>query len=84
MSKSIDDNMRLLYKHPQNLGIAYDSFNELIYRFGWPGEEIPDEADPMQYSSTPPYFVISVYDGKNLHFQETPTLRIITLWMRMD
>ena len=64
-SFSIDDNMRVSYKSAENFGIAYDSFNELIYRFGWPGEEIPEETDPMQYSATPPFFVISIYDGQD-------------------
>jgi hypothetical protein len=73
-SFSIDDNMRVSYKSAENFGIAYDSFNELIYRFGWPGEEIPEDVDPMQYSATPPYFVISIYDGQDYSLLQEFTL----------
>lgn len=73
-SFSIDDNMRVSYKSAENFGIAYDSFNELIYRFGWPGEEIPEETDPMQYSATPPFFVISIYDGQDYSLLQEFTL----------
>jgi len=33
-SNSVIENMRLLYNSAQNLGIAYDSNNRMIYRFG--------------------------------------------------
>ncbi|MBA4302384.1 MAG: hypothetical protein C0433_20115 [Cyclobacterium sp.] len=64
-SFSIEDNMRALYKNAENFGLTYDPHRELLYRFGWPGEEIPENTDPMQFSATPPYFVLSIYDGGN-------------------
>lgn len=64
-SNSIQNNMRLLYKSSQNLGIVHDPFKDLIYRFGWPGETISENKDPMEYSFSTPYFVISVYDDSN-------------------
>jgi hypothetical protein len=64
-SNSIQNNMRLLYKSSQNLGIVHDPFKDLIYRFGWPGETISEIQDPMEYSFSTPYFVISVYDDSN-------------------
>lgn len=73
-SSSIDENMKVIYKSAENFGIAYDSYKKLVYRFGWPGEEIPDEADPMQFSITPPYFVISVYDDQDYSLLQEFTL----------
>jgi hypothetical protein len=57
--------MRVLYKNAENFGLTYDPHRELLYRFGWPGEEIPENADPIQFSATPPYFVLSIYDKNN-------------------
>lgn len=73
-SNSVIENMRLLYNSAQNLGIAYDSNNRMIYRFGWPGEEIPEEADPMKYSETPPFFIISIYDDEDYSLLKEFTL----------
>jgi hypothetical protein len=63
MSSSVNENMRLAFKSSENFGLAFDIRKNLLYRFGWPGEEIPIEEDPMQFNVTPPYFTISVYDG---------------------
>ncbi|WP_373400333.1 DUF4221 family protein [Algoriphagus halophilus] len=74
MSSSIDNNMRLLYKSAQNLGMAYDTKNKMIYRFGWPGEEIPDGIDPMEYSANLPYFILSIYDDEDYSLLQEFTL----------
>lgn len=63
MSSSVENNLRLAFKSSENFGLAFDISKNLLYRFGWPGEEIPNEEDPMQFNVTPPYFTISVYDG---------------------
>ncbi|WP_373400475.1 hypothetical protein V8V91_13115 [Algoriphagus halophilus] len=44
------------------MGIYFDPYKNLLYRFGWPGEEISKDEDPMQFSSTSPFFTISIYD----------------------
>lgn len=62
MSQSIDENTRLTFKSSKNLGIYFDPYKNLLYRFGWPGEEISKDEDPMQFSSTSPFFTISIYD----------------------
>lgn len=73
-SFSIEDNMRALYKKSENFGLAFDSHRQLLYRFGWPGEEIPENTDAMQFSATPPYFVISIYDGSDFSLIKEFTL----------
>lgn len=66
--------MRALYKKSENFGLAFDSHRQLLYRFGWPGEEIPENTDAMQFSATPPYFVISIYDGSDFSLIKEFTL----------
>ncbi len=73
-SYSIEDNMRSLYKNSENFGLAFDSHRQLLYRFGWPGEEIPQNTDAMQFSATPPYFVISIYNGSDFSLIKEFTL----------
>lgn len=65
MSASADYNMMKLFTHASNLGIAHDPFKNILYRFGWPGEEIPAGINAMKYSDTTPYFVISIYDDND-------------------
>jgi hypothetical protein len=74
MSAPAQDNMGKLYGTAQNLGIAHDPFKNIVYRFGWPGEEIPEDVDPMKYSDTTPFFVIGIYDGEDLRLLEEFTL----------
>jgi hypothetical protein len=74
MSLSVEDNMRLAYKSSENFGLIFDTYKNLLYRFGWPGEEIPEEADPMDFSSTPPFFVISIYNGSDFSLIKEFTL----------
>jgi hypothetical protein len=74
MSLSVEENMRLAYKSAENFGLTFDSYKNLLYRFGWPGEEIPQDADPTQFSATPPYFVISIYDGSDFSLIKEFTL----------
>ncbi|RAI95257.1 DUF4221 family protein [Algoriphagus yeomjeoni] len=62
MSQSIDENIRMSFVSSKNLGLYFDSYKNLLYRFGWPGEEIKKDEDPMQFSSSPTYFTISIYD----------------------
>lgn len=71
---SIEENMKGLYKTATNFGISYDPHRQLLYRFGWPGEEIPKDVDPMQFSSTPPYFTISIYEGADFSLIKEFTL----------
>jgi hypothetical protein len=62
---SIEDGMRLLYRTSSNLGITFDPKRELIYRFGWPGEELSEDTDAMAFAYSPDYFVLSIYDSKD-------------------
>lgn len=74
MSNSVEDNMRTSYKSSENFGLSFDPNKNLLYRFGWPGEEIPEEADPMDFSSTPPFFVIGIYNGTDFSLIKEFTL----------
>lgn len=74
MSLSVEDNMRLAYKYSENFGLIFDTYKNLLYRFGWPGEVIPEEANPMNFSSTPPFFVISIYNGTDFSLIKEFTL----------
>ncbi len=74
MSLSVEDNMRLAYKSSENFGLTFDPYKNLLYRFGWPGEEIPKDVDAIQLSSTPPLFVISIYDGSDFSLIKEFTL----------
>lgn len=74
MSSSLEDNMRLAYKYSENFGLTFDSHKKLLYRFGWPGEEFSEDIDAMQFSSTPIYFTISVYDGSDFSLIKEFTL----------
>jgi len=74
MSNSVEDNMRTAYKSSENFGLSFDPNKNLIYRFGWPGEEISEDVDAVQLSSTPPYFVISIYDGTDFSLIKEFTL----------
>ncbi len=65
MSRSIDENMQLLYKSSENLGLTFDPYKNLLYRFGWPGEEITKDPDARKFGYTPRYFTISIYNGTN-------------------
>jgi hypothetical protein len=65
MSRSIDENMRMVFRSSENFGLTFDSHKNLIYRFGWPGEEISKDVNATQFNSTPPYFIISIYDGSD-------------------
>lgn len=74
MSLSVEDNMRLAYKSSENFGLTFDPYKNLLYRFGWPGEEIPKDVNAIQLSSTPPLFVISIYDGSDFSLIKEFTL----------
>jgi len=74
MSSSLEDNMRLMYKYSENFGLTYDPHKKLLYRFGWPGEEFSEDIDAMQFSATPIYFTISVYDGSDFSLIKEFTL----------
>ncbi len=74
MSHSVEDNMRLAYKSSENFGLTFDPYKNLLYRFGWPGEEIPKDVNAIQLSSTPPLFVISIYDGSDFSLIKEFTL----------
>ncbi len=74
MSSSLEDNMRLMYKYSENFGLAFDPHKKLLYRFGWPGEEFSEDIDAMQFSATPIYFTISVYDGSDFSLIKEFTL----------
>ena len=47
----------------KNLGIAYDPYKNLLYRFGWPGDDISGDKDAMKFGYTPRFFTISIYHG---------------------
>lgn len=74
MSSSLADNMRLAYKYSENFGLTFDPNKNLIYRFGWPGEEFSEDIDAMKFSETPIYFTISVYDGSDFSLIKEFTL----------
>ncbi|WP_146064357.1 hypothetical protein [Algoriphagus boritolerans] len=74
MSNSIQDNMRTAYKSSENFGLTFDPYKKLLYRFGWPGEEISKDIDAVQLSSTPPYFIISIYDESDFSLIQEFTL----------
>lgn len=74
MSLSPEDNMRMVFKTSENFGLIFDPYKKLLYRFGWPGEEISKEVDAMQFNSTPPYFTISIYDGSDFSLIKEFTL----------
>ncbi|SDC74651.1 protein of unknown function [Algoriphagus faecimaris] len=65
MSQSPSENINLLYKSSINLGVVFDPYNNLLFRFGWPGEDISNDEDAMKFGYTPRYFIISIYDGKD-------------------
>jgi hypothetical protein len=71
---SIQENIRKKYKTAQNLGIMHDKYRGVIYRFGWPGEEVPININAMQFSNSPPYFVISIYDDQDYSLLQEFTL----------
>lgn len=62
-SRSIEENTRVMYSGSKNLGIAYDPYKNLLYRFGWPGDDISGDKDAMKFGYTPRFFTISIYDG---------------------
>lgn len=74
MSSSLADHMRLAYKYSENFGLTFDPNKNLIYRFGWPGEEFSEDIDAMKFSETPIYFTISVYDGSDFSLIKEFTL----------
>lgn len=74
MSLSPEDNMRMVFKSSENFGFIFDPYKKLLYRFGWPGEEISKDVDAMQFNSTPPYFAISIYDGSDFSLVKEFTL----------
>ena len=65
MSKSPDSNIELMYKTSKNLGLIFDQYNNLLFRFGWPGEDISDDKDKMKFGYTPRYFTISIYNPED-------------------
>ncbi|MFC3417020.1 DUF4221 family protein [Algoriphagus hitonicola] len=62
MSQSPNENINLLYKSSSNLGISFDAYNNLLFRFGWPGEDISGDEDAMKFGYTPRFFTISIYN----------------------
>lgn len=74
MSSSIEENMKLAFKHSENFGLEFDPHKNLLYRFGWPGEEIPDGVNTTQFNSTPPFYTLSVYDGSDFSLIKEFTL----------
>ncbi|WP_291788591.1 DUF4221 family protein [Cecembia sp.] len=63
MSRSIEENLQLMHKSSENLGLVFDPYKNLLYRFGWPGEDISMDKNAMKFGYTPRYFTISIYDG---------------------
>lgn len=78
MSRSIEENIRLASKSSENLGLAFDPYKNLLYRFGWPGEEISKDVNAMKFGYTPRYFTISIYDGSDFSIIKEFTLPINT------
>jgi hypothetical protein len=74
MSSSVDENMRLAFRYSENFGLSFDPFNNFLYRFGWPGEEIAQDKNPLQFNSTPPFFTVSIYDGSDFSLIKEFTL----------
>ncbi|PZX53267.1 DUF4221 family protein [Algoriphagus chordae] len=62
MGNTIEENMRLLYKDSQNIGLLVDQHRKLLYRIGFAGEEVSADLDAMKYSEFLPTFTISIYD----------------------
>ncbi|GMQ26045.1 hypothetical protein Aoki45_27270 [Algoriphagus sp. oki45] len=74
MSSSIEKNMKLAFKYSDNFGLEFDPHKNLLYRFGWPGEEIPEGVNVDQFNSTPPFYTLSVYDGSDFSLIKEFTL----------
>ncbi|MDO8966148.1 DUF4221 family protein [Algoriphagus sp.] len=74
MSNSIEENMNVAFKSAENLGLVFDHHKKLLYRFGWPGEEISNDKDAMKFGYTPRYFTISIYDGSDFSLIKEFTL----------
>jgi len=74
MSNSIEENMNVAFKSSENLGLVFDNNKKLLYRFGWPGEEISNDKDAMKFGYTPRYFTISIYDGSDFSLIKEFTL----------
>lgn len=74
MSRSIEENKHLALKSVENLGLVFDHHKKLLYRFGWPGEEISNDKHAMKFGYTPRYFTISIYDGSDFSLIKEFTL----------
>ncbi|MGY6741487.1 MAG: DUF4221 family protein [Cecembia sp.] len=74
MSRSIEENMQLLHKSSENLGLVFDPYKNLIYRFGWPGDDISADKNAMKFGYTPRYFTISIYNGDDYSLKHEITL----------
>ncbi|WP_439487550.1 DUF4221 family protein [Algoriphagus sp.] len=65
MGNTIEENVRLLYKDSQNIGLLVDQYRKTLYRIGFPGEEVAADSNAMKYSEYLPTFTISIYDIEN-------------------